>query len=87
MSPTLARFLLAAAAAYLAAGACFAIPFALRWVGRTDPAARDGSPGFRLLLLPGATLLWPLLALRLNRSRSAPAAGPDAHRPAEAPSG
>jgi hypothetical protein len=35
-------------------------------VGRIDPAAR-GAYGFRLLLLPGAVLLWPLvIALTLR---------------------
>ena len=56
-------------AAYLALGLAFAIPFAVRWAGRLDPAAHRGTWGFRLLIVPGAVLLWPVLATRLARAR------------------
>lgn len=70
MSLTLATWLARVTALYLTLGLAFAFPFALGWAGRLDPVARGGSPGFRLLLLPGATLLWPWLAVRVMRSRS-----------------
>ena len=69
MSEGLAGGLLAAAGAYLALGLLFAVPFAARWVGRLDPAARAGSAGFRLLIVPGAVLLWPALLTRLLKTR------------------
>ena len=69
MPEGLARLLVLMAAGYLAAGALFAIPFAARWAGRLDPAARAGTWGFRLLIVPGSVLLWPLLAVRLGRTR------------------
>jgi membrane protein implicated in regulation of membrane protease activity len=50
--------------AYLAVGLLFAIPFVLVGAGRIDPHAAHGSWGFRVLILPGAALLWPLLARR-----------------------
>jgi hypothetical protein len=56
-----------AALAYAGAGLVFGIWFAWRGAGRLDPVARQGSLGFRLLILPGATLLWPWLTLRLLR--------------------
>ena len=68
MSHEAAKLLVAAAAAYLALGLVFAVPFALHWAGRLDPVARSGSAGFRLLILPGAMLLWPLLLFRLLRA-------------------
>ena len=55
--------------AYLAAGLLFAVPFVARWAGRLDPAARNGSLGFRLLILPGSALLWPWLLARVLRTR------------------
>lgn len=58
--------------AYLALGALIALPFAV-FVGRLEPSAVGGSIGFRLLLLPGATLLWPLVLVRVFR-RMTPAA-------------
>lgn len=54
----------AAAGAYVAAGALFAAAFVTWGVGRVDPVARAGSPGFRLIILPGVIALWPLLASR-----------------------
>jgi len=50
---------------YLLIGVLFAVPFAARWVARLDPVAAHGTIGFRLLIVPGAILLWPLLARRL----------------------
>ncbi len=70
MSAALAIWLTRAMGLYLALGLLFALPFALAWAGRLDPAARTGTAGFRLLLLPGATLLWPYLAVRLLRRGS-----------------
>ncbi len=69
MSHEIAKLLVAAAGVYLGLGALFAIGFALRWAGRLDPVAREGSVGFRLLVLPGAALLWPYLAVRVVKSR------------------
>lgn len=69
MGEGLARLLIGASAVYLGVGLLFALPFAARWAGRLDPAAAAGTWGFRLLILPGATLLWPLLLYRLLRAR------------------
>jgi hypothetical protein len=58
---------------YLALGVACALPFAVL-VQRLEPSARGASPLFRLLIVPGAALLWPLIArrsLRAWRRRSA----------------
>ena len=65
MSEPAALFIVRALEAYLAAGLLFAVAFVTRWVGRTDSRAHEGTWGFRLLIVPGVTLLWPLLARRL----------------------
>ena len=49
---------------YLLVGLLFGIWFAARGAGRLDFAATTGSAGFRLLILPGGVLLWPLLLPR-----------------------
>jgi hypothetical protein len=57
----MAALIVYAALAYLALGVGFAIPFALRGVGAVDDAARAPHWGFRLLVIPGAAALWPLM--------------------------
>lgn len=60
------------AGVYVAIGALFAAWFAWRGAGRLDPVARYGSIGFRLLIVPGATVLWPVLLRLLVRGGGAP---------------
>ncbi len=60
----LAHTIVDAVALYLAVGAVFALPFVVVGVGRVDPDARHGTFGFRVLILPGVVLLWPLLLTR-----------------------
>ncbi len=67
-TPVLATWLVRLAGAYLAIGLCFALPFAARWVNRIDAVAAHGTTGFRLLVVPGAALLWPLLLARVLRA-------------------
>jgi hypothetical protein len=70
VSERLAEIVVAAAGAYVAAGVVFAVAFALWGVSRVDPTARVCTVGFRLIILPGATALWPLLTVRWIRSRA-----------------
>ena len=76
-----ALWLVRAAEVYLAIGLLFAIGFAFRWVNRIDQVAARGTTPFRFLLLPGATLLWPLLLARVLRGASGPPMERSAHRP------
>jgi len=57
---------------YLAVGLLFAVPFVTRGVGRIDPTARSATWGFRLIIIPGAVALWPLLLTRWVSGRVAP---------------
>src|SRR5436309_4773922 len=58
----IAEILLITTGIYLLCGLVFAIPFVLVGAGKIDPHAKHGSWGFRLLIIPGTTFLWPLLA-------------------------
>jgi membrane protein implicated in regulation of membrane protease activity len=64
---------------YLGVGMLFAVAFVVFGVGRIDPAAVKGTVGFRILILPGSALLWPLLARRWASRRRTPPAQHDAH--------
>ena len=49
---------------YLALGFVFGIVFIFLGVQRVDPAAAGAGIFFRLMILPGVAVFWPLLALR-----------------------
>ena len=49
---------------YLTCGLLFGVAFVAFGVGRLDDAARGTSITFRLLILPGTMVFWPLLAVR-----------------------
>lgn len=63
-----ADLLLMGLQAYGAAGALFALAFALRGAAIVEPTARGGTLGFRLVILPGAIVLWPYLLVRWLRA-------------------
>ena len=54
---------------YLLVGLLFALWFALRGAAKLDPAAANGSWGFRLLLVPQTIVIWPLALIRLAGGR------------------
>lgn len=69
---TIAIWSVRALALYSGLGALFAVPFVLAGVQRIDLAARGASWGFRLVILPGAIALWPLLLVRWIRGAPPP---------------
>ena len=75
------RALVLVAEIYFAIGLLFSVLFVWRGAGAIDPAAREGTTGFRLLILPASALLWPLLLGRWLR-RSPPSLERNAHRDA-----
>ena len=76
---TAAAFLIVLGA-YAACGLVFAIAFALFGAKRIDPHAAHGSWGFRLLIIPGAMALWPLLLKRWMNGTKYPPEECNAHR-------
>jgi hypothetical protein len=55
---------------YLGAGIAFAIAFVMVGVAQVDPAARAAPIGFRLIILPAVTALWPFLLVKWCAARS-----------------
>lgn len=78
MPLSVARAIVAVLSAYAGLGLAFALVFVWTGIGRLDPMARTGSPGFRLMVLPAVAALWPLLAWRWLCARRA--AAPDQQR-------
>ena len=57
---------------YGALGLLFSLFFVLFGVQSIDPAARGAGIGFRLIVVPGCVLLWPLLLVRWIRASEPP---------------
>lgn len=58
----------ACVAVYGALGLVFAVAFVLHGAARVDHAAKGSRWTFRLMILPGATALWPLLLMKWVRA-------------------
>ena len=64
MPTSLAAALVTLATAYVGAGVIVAPLFVAVGVGRVDVRAANAGWGFRVLILPGSVLLWPLVLRR-----------------------
>jgi hypothetical protein len=76
----MAADLLIVLGAYMACGLIFALPFVLFGAGLIDPHATHGSWGFRIMIIPGAIALWPLLLRRWISGAKVPPEERSAHR-------
>lgn len=82
MSIILATWIAGLLGLYAACGILFAVPFVFKGVGRVDPVAKEGTWGFRLLILPGVAAFWPLFARRLLARVKTPPVECNPHRAA-----
>ena len=58
-------------AIYLALGFIFSIAFITKGVDKLDEGANGASLGFRLIIIPGTMIFWPLLLRKwLNSSKA-----------------
>ncbi|MBN9118579.1 MAG: hypothetical protein J0I06_05400 [Planctomycetes bacterium] len=69
---TAPELFLLALAAYALTGFVFALVFVTLGVPRLDPTARGTSWAFRVFIVPGSIVLWPLLATKWARHRGEP---------------
>lgn len=67
---------------YLLLGFLFALALVGFGLGKLDPVAGESTLGFRILIIPGVTALWPILALRWIRGKGHPPLEKNAHRKA-----
>ncbi|NER78695.1 MAG: hypothetical protein F6K42_03780 [Leptolyngbya sp. SIO1D8] len=67
------EWLIKAVRGYLFAGLVFSIPFLLFGIQRLDPDARGWwRIGFRIIIIPGLCVFWPLFAVRWVRGKRTP---------------
>ena len=65
---------------YLSVGVAISLWLLVRKVGMLDEAANHTGIGFRLLLVPGLTIFWPLFLRRSLRGDRQPPEEHNAHR-------
>ncbi len=51
-------------------------------VKKLDPAAKEGTIGFKLLIVPGLAVFWPLFVMRWIKGSKEPPLETNAHREA-----
>jgi hypothetical protein len=66
----LVGIILVLAAIYLVIGLLFAIAFVIKGVTAVDEGAHGSSAGFRIIILPGVALLWPVLLKKWINAKS-----------------
>ncbi|MEM6639049.1 MAG: hypothetical protein AAF610_04025 [Pseudomonadota bacterium] len=80
-SEAVATAAVAAIGLYFLLGLMIALAFVWRGVARVDPAASEGTLGFRLVIFPGCVALWPWVVHRW-RQGATPLSENNAHRAA-----
>lgn len=64
---TFISILLSLVAVYLVMGLVFSLYFSFSGVKKIDGLAKNSSFGFKLIIIPGSILLWPLLVIKLKK--------------------
>jgi len=67
-------------ALYVGLGLVFAVPFVWSGVKRLDSEAQGSGIGFRLLILPGVAVFWPMFLDRWRRGITEPNVETNPHR-------
>jgi hypothetical protein len=50
-------------------GALFVIPFLMKGLTKVDEGAHGGSIGFKIIIIPGVIVFWPMLLRRWIKAR------------------
>jgi hypothetical protein len=80
MAPWLAELVVGLGGLYAAAGLLVAIAFVAIGITKIDPLAAGSPWSFRLLIMPGVVVFWPLLLLRWAAGSISPPVERNAHR-------
>jgi hypothetical protein len=85
MLETFAKAIVYTLAIYAGLGLVFAGPFVRFGVQRLDSEAQGSGVGFRLLILPGVAVFWPMLLYRWARGIVEPPVEKNPHRLSDKP--
>ncbi len=56
--------------AYLVLGFLFSLVFILKWIHMVDEASHETSWNFKLMILPGCIVFWPVLLKKYLNAKS-----------------
>jgi len=65
------QIIISVVGAYLLCGVLFAIPFIIKGVNAIDEGAQEATLGFRIIILPGTIVFWPLLLSKWIKTHKA----------------
>ena len=65
---------------YLGLGFLFSIYFVSVGVSKVDPAAKGSGIGFKLIIIPGVLVFWPMFLIRIAKGISEPPQEQTAHK-------
>ena len=68
------------AGVYMALGLIFSIIFVILGVSKVDPAAKGTGFGFKLIIIPGLLVFWPLFMMRWLKGVTEPPIEKTAHK-------
>ena len=66
------EILLIIVAIYLALGACFVVPFLIKGLAKVDEGTHGSTIGFKIIIIPGVIVLWPVLLKKWMKKNPAP---------------
>jgi hypothetical protein len=58
------QFIFTIAGIYLVCGFVFAMAFIFKGVQVIDEGAKDSTAGFKMIIIPGCVIFWPLLLVK-----------------------
>jgi len=61
-----------AAGIYLLLGVLFVVPFLLKGLTKVDAGAHGGTIGFKIIIIPGVIVFWPLLLRKWMKANHHP---------------
>jgi hypothetical protein len=64
------EILLITAAVYLVLGLLFVIPFLMKGLNKVDEGAHGSTIGFKIIIIPGVIVFWPVLLKKWIRKRA-----------------
>ena len=64
------EILLIIAAIYLLVGVLFVIPFLMKGLNKIDEGANGSTIGFKIIIIPGVIVLWPVLLSKWMNGKS-----------------